>query len=231
MPSPKRAVVLLSGGLDSSTLLHQLLYEDFEVTALAVRYGQRHSYELTAANHIAELAGVPLVVCAADFGPIFASARSSQVGARVDVPEGHYADEAMKLTIVPNRNMLLLSMAGALAVSVAASVVAYAAHAGDHPIYPDCRPEFVALFDTTLRSATGDAVRLYAPFVGISKTDIVRRGAQLRVPFEHTYSCYAGRAAHCGRCGTCYERREAFRDARVPDPTTYDDSRHQATVA
>jgi len=125
----------------------------------------------------------------------------------------------MKLTIVPNRNMLLIAVAGAFAVSRKANVVAYAAHAGDHAIYPDCRQEFVESCARTLHLATD--VELLAPFASISKTEIVRRGAKLDVPFEFTYSCYEGGLAHCGACGTCFERREAFRDAGVPDPTEY----------
>jgi 7-cyano-7-deazaguanine synthase len=220
----QKAVVLLSGGLDSSTLLHQLLFEEFSVTGLTIDYGQRHRRELLAAIQIAEKAGVDhkLIHMDSALRPIFAEARSSQVGSFVPVPEGHYADETMKATIVPNRNMLLLAVAGALAESIGAGFVAYAAHAGDHPIYPDCRPEFYESCELTLVYATDGRVRLYAPFGKITKTDIVKRGSHYKVPFHLTYSCYAGRPEHCGKCGTCVERREAFRDSGVLDPTLYE---------
>jgi 7-cyano-7-deazaguanine synthase len=128
----------------------------------------------------------------------------------------------MKLTIVPNRNMLLLSMAAARAISVGADTVAYAAHAGDHAVYRDCRPEFYESCDETIQLATGDAVSMYAPFIEITKTDIAQRGAQLKAPMHLTYSCYKGRSLHCGKCGTCVERIEAFQDAGVTDPTEYE---------
>jgi len=219
MPS---AVLLLSGGIDSSTLLHVLKDEGFSVTALAVHYGQRHSRELRAARRISLHAHVPLVEL--DLGktlaPIFLGAPSSQVGQLIQVPEGHYAESSMAVTVVPNRNMLLLSLAGALAASTESEVVAYAAHAGDHAIYPDCRPEFIASCARTLRLAAD--VTLYAPFEAMTKADIVKRGHALHVPLHLTYSCYRGRPKHCGACGTCTERREAFQLSGVPDPTEYE---------
>jgi len=220
----KRAIVLLSGGLDSSTLLYQLQFEDYDVIGLAVDYGQRHAREIASALAVAEVARVPLMnlQLAAALAPVFAQAKSSQVGRnKAEVPHGHYASDAMKTTIVPNRNMLLLALAGALAESVGAGVVAYGAHAGDHPIYPDCRPEFYESCDETLKFATAERVALYAPFGRITKSDIVRRATQLRVPLGLTWSCYEDRDLHCGACGTCVERIEAFRDANVPDPTKY----------
>jgi 7-cyano-7-deazaguanine synthase len=224
----KKAIALLSGGLDSATLLYQLKYEDYEPVALSVDYGQKHLVELDAAVGIAAAAGVQHMLIDLSTGllPVFQYARSSQVNELVDVPHGHYADESMKLTVVPNRNMLLLAVAGALAESLRQQkqeiwTIGYAAHAGDHPIYPDCRPEFYFSCQQTLEKATDGHVTLYAPFGKISKTDIVRRAVQLHVPVELTYSCYEGGEDHCGLCGTCTERIEAFRDAGVPDPTTY----------
>jgi 7-cyano-7-deazaguanine synthase len=225
--SKRGAVVLLSGGLDSSTLLHQVIYEDFAPHVLIVNYGQRHTREIRAAYEVAravsDRAAVEIIqVNLADaMIPIFGLAASSQVGAKQDVPHGHYAAENMKTTIVPNRNMLLLALAGCHAVAIGVDTVAYAAHAGDHAIYPDCRPVFVADMNAALSSATDGAIRLHAPFLTITKTDIVNRGKQLGVPFGLTYSCYEGREIHCGLCGTCVERKEAFRDSGVPDPTVY----------
>lgn len=224
----RRAVSLLSGGLDSTTLLYQLKFEGFEPTALIVDYGQRHAIEMTKAQVICAVANIPFkqLNLSAAFGPLFAGAQSSQVGAKVDVPHGHYAAENMKTTIVPNRNMMLLAMAGALAETIGAEVVAYAAHAGDHTIYPDCRPEFYESCAQTLFKATDGRVTLYAPFGTITKGDIAKRAKGLRVPVELTWSCYdpqfeTGMFIHCGKCGTCVERKEAMAEAFDVDPTKY----------
>lgn len=227
-----RTVVLLSGGLDSTVLLFdriELLGPE-NVFALSIDYGQKHSKELSSAQQIAACAELePEVghyVVEVDFAlrSIFAQAKSSQVSRNnVPVPEGHYASDNMRATIVPNRNMMLLSIAGVLAESINASNVAYAAHAGDHPIYPDCRPEFADAMDKALLCATDGRVFLTRPFIKKSKADIVRAGSDLGVPFGLTYSCYVGKKNHCGRCGTCVERKEAFRLAKVIDPTRYED--------
>jgi 7-cyano-7-deazaguanine synthase len=217
----EKAVVLLSGGLDSTVLCAQLLFEDIQVHALVVDYGQRHRQEIDAARAVILELGIPSSMVKID-PDLFFGAHSSQTNPGVAVPEGHYAAENMKLTIVPNRNMLLLSMAAARAISVGADTVAYAAHAGDHAVYPDCRPEFYESCDETIQLATGDAVSMYAPFIEITKTDIAQRGAQLKAPMHLTYSCYKGRSLHCGKCGTCVERIEAFQDAGVTDPTEYE---------
>jgi 7-cyano-7-deazaguanine synthase len=226
-----QAVVLLSGGLDSSTLLYKMKADGHVVTALSVDYGQRHVRELASAEAIAHAADVPLVFI--ELGealyPIFSQSKSSQVGGqdRSDVPEGHYAAENMKITIVPNRNMMLISIAGALAESIRKEdekvVVAYAAHAGDHSVYFDCRPEFISAAARALSLATNNHVTLSDPFADITKADIVKRAEALQVPIGLTWSCYKGEALQCGRCSTCVERREACAIAGVTDPTVYAD--------
>jgi 7-cyano-7-deazaguanine synthase len=211
-------------------LIYQLKYEGHEVSALGVDYGQRHLRELESAKAVAAAAGVPytLVDMAVAMIPVFKGAQSSQVGAELDVPHGHYAAENMKTTIVPNRNMLLISLAGALAESIGATLVCFAAHAGDHAIYPDCRPEFNGSAAKTLYLATDGRVTVYNPFIVITKTDIAKRAKLLRVPVELTWSCYDPKVGswdttplHCGLCGTCVERKEAFADAGIDDPTVY----------
>lgn len=127
----------------------------------------------------------------------------------------------MKLTVVPNRNMILLALAGAWAVSTKSEAIAYAAHAGDHAIYPDCRPEFAEAMQGALLLCDWHPVRIARPFLAMSKADLVKLGAELGVPFALTWSCYKGGDKHCGKCGTCVERREAFELAGVPDPTKY----------
>lgn len=231
----RRAVSLLSGGLDSTTLLYHLRSENTEPTALIVNYGQRHAVELLAAMSIVEELGIDYrsIDFSATAAKLFKGAKSSQVGDLVDVPHGHYAAENMKTTIVPNRNMMLIAMAGALAESIGAELVCFAAHAGDHAIYPDCRPDFYASATTTLHLATGGKVQLYNPFIYRTKTEIAAIAHELKVPVGLTWSCYdpqdpqevnaggVGHLIHCGQCGTCVERKEAFRDAGVPDPTEY----------
>ena len=214
-----RTVLVYSGGLDSTVLLAHLLAEGREVHALTVNYGQRHSREIDSAKAVCAHYGVPHAV--ADLralGPIFGD--NSLTNTSLAVAEGHYTEESMKTTVVPNRNMILLSVAAARAIALKAETLAYAAHGGDHAIYPDCRPEFADAMDAAIRLADWHSVRLERPMVTWTKADIVRRGAALDAPFALTWSCYKGGAVHCGKCGTCVERREAFTLAGVPDPTT-----------
>ena len=142
------------------------------------------------------------------------------------MPDGHYTDKSMRATVVPNRNALMLDVAVAVAASTGCAGVAFGAHGGDHAIYPDCRPEFIAAFESAAKLANAgfvaDGFRVWAPFLELSKSDIVRLGAGYGVPFDRTWSCYRGGELHCGSCGTCTERREAFTVAGVPDPTAYE---------
>ncbi|QAY16200.1 Pre Qo pathway QueC-like protein [Arthrobacter phage Sonali] len=219
-PRPKQ-VVLLSGGMDSTALL-ALAYSRGDVLgALSVNYGQRHVKELDAARAIADHYGVPhLVLDMTSWGSLLSG--SALTDPEVEVPEGHYAAPNMAITVVPNRNATMLMAAAGVAESLGAEVVLTAVHAGDHAVYPDCRPEFIAAASLAARLGTGGKVSIDAPFVGISKTDIANVGATLRAPFELTWSCYKGGENHCGACGTCVERREAFTDSGVTDPTIYD---------
>lgn len=216
-----RLIVLFSGGLDSTTLLVWGQNQGHDVSALSVNYGQRHVRELTAAYLIANYMGLPLrYVDAHALVPFLAG--SSQTSEDIPVPEGHYADPSMRLTVVPNRNMLLLAIAAAHAISEGADGLAYAAHAGDHPVYPDCRPAFIEAMQRALGLCHYTSVQLFTPFATWTKADIVRYGVQHGVPYHLTWSCYKGGDEHCGKCGTCYERREAFALAGFPDPTQYE---------
>jgi 7-cyano-7-deazaguanine synthase len=215
-----KSVVVFSGGLDSTVLLAQLQAAGDELLALTIDYGQRHRRELAHAEQICRRAGIEWQVAnLAPLAPLLAG--SSQTSPHVPVPHGHYAEESMKLTVVPNRNMILIAVAAGWAISRRCDRVAYAAHTGDHTIYPDCRPEFVAALGGALLLADWNPVALYAPFLSLTKAAIVREGARLGVDFAATWSCYEGADMHCGLCGTCVERREAFRLAGVPDPTRY----------
>lgn len=216
----QRTVLIHSGGIDSTVLLGKLLAEGREVFALSVDYGQRHRREIEAAKVIADFYKIKHQV--ADLralSPLFGS--NALTDAKVAVPEGHYEEVSMKATVVPNRNMLLISVATAWAISLRASSVAYGAHGGDHAIYPDCRPAFADALDKAMRLADWHEVSLERPFVGMDKAAIVKLGSNLKVPLHLTWSCYVGGAKHCGKCGTCVERKEAFLKAGVPDPTDY----------
>ena len=216
-----KTVLIYSGGIDSTVLLYDLLNSGHDVQALSVNYGQRHSKELDCAkslckqlnveHHLADLTAL---------NPLLSG--SSLTSPHVQVPEGHYEDESMKATVVPNRNMILLSIAAGWAMSTGASSVSYAAHSGDRAIYPDCREEFADAMNGVMEIAGWDKVSLNRPFSSLTKADIVKLGDELGVPFEQTWSCYKGGQVHCGVCGTCVERREAFELAGVTDPTIYD---------
>ncbi|NLF70661.1 MAG: 7-cyano-7-deazaguanine synthase QueC [Candidatus Anammoximicrobium sp.] len=215
-----KSVLIYSGGLDSTVLLYELLAGGDTVLALSVDYGQRHRVEIEHARQIAESLAVEWEL--ADLSGItHLLAGSSLTSREIAVPHGHYAEDNMKQTVVPNRNMIMLAVACGWAIGRQAERVAYAAHAGDHSIYPDCRPEFAEAVDRAFRLADWREVQLYRPFIAMTKAEIVARGAELHVDFGRTWSCYEGGEIHCGKCGTCFERSEAFQLAKVPDPTPY----------
>jgi 7-cyano-7-deazaguanine synthase len=217
----KKTVIVLSGGMDSAVLLHHICALGHQMKAVSVNYGQRHVRELEAAAELSRRLGVEhRVVDLRSLASILG--KNSLSDASVEVPEGHYQQESMKLTVVPNRNMLLLSVAIAWAVSLKYDHVAYGAHSGDHAIYPDCRPEFVEAMDRAAQLCDWHHVTLLRPFVHLDKGDIARRGDELGVPFEITWTCYKGGEKHCGKCGACHERREAFAKSSLHDPTEYE---------
>lgn len=228
------AVAICSGGLDSSVLAYSLRRTHADLHLLSVNYGQRHVRELDAAQIIARKLGATWrLVDLTAVAPLLSG--SALTSSDIPVPEGHYTDSTMAATVVPNRNAILLSLAYGYAVSIGAEVVAIGVHAGDHPVYPDCRPAFISQFAIMEKTATEgfahDHLSLMAPFVMRTKADIVRMGQELDVPFRDTWSCYAPTTAmHCGRCGTCIERAEAFKLAGVADPTEYADPYYWRTV-
>ena len=218
-----KAVAIVSGGLDSVTLAHSLAQEADHLHLISFDYGQKHKRELEFAKRAAnrlEATWTLIDLSAAGLGTLLGG--SALTDPQVAVPDGHYAAENMKVTIVPNRNAIMLAIACAAAESDGAGIVGLAVHAGDHFIYPDCRPEFVAAFEEMERLAMARPdLRIAAPFLTKTKAQIVQLGARLGVPFEQTWSCYKGGDLHCGTCGTCVERREAFQLAGVEDPTAY----------
>jgi 7-cyano-7-deazaguanine synthase len=225
-----KTIVICSGGLDSVSLAHRVAADHDLAALLSFDYGQRHVKEVEHAAACAARLGVPHRVV--DIRQIGAALSGSALTDDVAVPDGHYAEETMKITIVPNRNAIMLAVAFGMAAAEKTDAVAAAMHGGDHFIYPDCRPGFMEAFQA-MQDAALDGyaqVRLHTPYIDGSKADIVADGARHGVPFAETWSCYKGGEIHCGRCGTCVERREAFHLAGVADPTDYADPDYWQTA-
>ena len=220
----EKVVVILSGGMDSATLLYHLADAGHEIKTLSINYGQRHVRELESAAALSKRLGVEHQI--ADLRSInpLLGASNSLSGTEIDVPEGHYEEENMKLTVVPNRNMIMLSVAAGSAQRLKFDAVAYGAHSGDHAIYPDCREEFAHALDQAVKLCDWHAMRLMRPFVDLDKGDIAKRGHELSVPFELTWTCYKGLEKHCGKCGACQERLEAFAKHGITDPVTFENN-------
>jgi 7-cyano-7-deazaguanine synthase len=215
-----KVVVLCSGGMDSVTALYWARREQTVVAAVSFDYGSKHNpREIPlAAEHAAKLAVRHEVVPLRFMDRLFASDLLASGG---DIPEGHYAAANMKQTVVPFRNAIMLSVATGFAESIGAAGLVIAAHTGDHTIYSDCREEFMAAMGQAMRLGTDTGVQLLRPFIDLNKSAIAALGASLGVDFARTYSCYKGGEVHCGKCGTCVERREAFAKAGLKDPTVY----------
>ena len=214
----KKAVVILSGGMDSTTLLYKVLDEGFEVTVISYDYGQRHLKELDVARETCKKLNVEhKLIDLTSVSQVMEG--SSLTRASIDVPEGHYADENMKATVVPNRNMIMLSIAVAEAVSIEAESVYFGAHAGDHDIYPDCREEFIEALSKVTEIANYHPVKIKAPFINMDKGDILELGKELDVDYGLTWTCYKGLENPCGKCGSCVERAEGFERVGMIDPT------------
>jgi len=216
----KKAVVIYSGGMDSFTLLHHALSRGYEVAALSFNYGQRHSKELQFAADECLRLGVEHKVV--DVTTINQLLQGSSLTSDIEVPEGHYAEDSMKSTVVPNRNMIMLSMAIGYAVSIEAAEVMFGAHGGDHTIYPDCRPEFVLAMDVAASLCDWHQVRVTAPFIDLDKGKIASIGRLLGIDYGRSWTCYNGREKACGKCGACQERIEAMEFAGIEDPTEYE---------
>ncbi|MBL4909471.1 MAG: 7-cyano-7-deazaguanine synthase QueC [Alteromonadaceae bacterium] len=215
-----KVVVIYSGGMDSFTVLNKALKDGKEVFALSFDYGQRHVKELECASSVCNSLNVHHKVI--DISAINQLLTGSSLTDDIDIPEGHYEAESMKSTIVPNRNMILLSLAVAYAVSVGASQVYYGAHSGDHAIYPDCRPEFVQKMNDVCMIANYESVEIFSPYLNVNKTAILTDGLSMGLDYSNTWTCYNGREKACGKCGACQERLEAFQENGAVDPIEYE---------
>lgn len=216
----EKAVVIYSGGMDSFTILNRAIREGKEVYPLTFNYGQRHIREIDVAKQVCEELNLPHKII--DIHAINSILAGSALTDDIDVPEGHYASENMKQTVVPNRNMILLSLAIGYAVSIGAPAVYYGAHSGDHAIYPDCRPEFVKRMNDVAAIANYEPVEVVTPYLQQSKGDILRDGLNMGLDYGKTWTCYKGGAKACGKCGSCVERLEAFANNQATDPLPYE---------
>ena len=216
----QKAVVIYSGGMDSFTLLNKIVNEGYDVYALTFNYGQKQIKEVEAASIVCKQLGVAHKVL--DISPINQLMQSSSLVGEEEVPEGHYASESMKSTVVPNRNMILLSLAIGYAVDIKAGKVYYGAHAGDHTIYPDCRPEFVHAMNAVAGIANYEHVSIETPYLNSTKGEILEDGINMGLTYENTWTCYNGREKACGKCGACQERLEAFSLNNITDPLDYE---------
>lgn len=221
-----KAVVIYSGGMDSFTLLNVLHAKGYELAALSFNYGQRHNKELEFAQRVTSALEIPhhIVDMAGALNPLL---QGSSLTSDIDVPEGHYAEDNMKATVVPNRNAIMLMIATGYAVSKGFDRVYTGVHAGDHDVYPDCREEFIAAMNEVTRIANYQAVSIEAPFLDLDKAGILNQGAAIAdlvdLDYVNAWTCYNGRDKACGKCGACVERLEAFHKMGWTDPLEYED--------
>ena len=217
----KDSIIIVSGGMDSVTLLCE--YKDRIAVGVSFDYGSNHNArEIPFARQHCEILGIEHIVIDLAFMPQYF--KSSLLDGAGAVTEGHYADDNIKSTVVPFRNGIMLSIAAGIAESRGLKYVMMANHGGDHTIYPDCRQEFVNAMSEATKAGTFPGIEILAPYTGITKADIARRGKALGIDYSKTWSCYKGGEHHCGKCGTCMERKEAMRDASIVDTTIYDES-------
>jgi 7-cyano-7-deazaguanine synthase len=221
MVEKEKVVIILSGGLDSTTLLYYLHQcNDLDVFALSFDYGQKHAKELKMAKMTCRQLNIRhQLVDLSDIGSLFVS---SLTDPETQVPEGHYAAENMKSTVVPNRNMIMLSIAMGWAFSIGAKKIYCAVHSGDHAIYPDCRPEFIKAINDIAKVAHYTECTILAPYLFMTKGDIVKEGLKMAVDYSKTWTCYKGHDKACGVCGSCTERLEAFKQNGAVDPLLYE---------
>lgn len=217
----KDSVIIVSGGMDSITMLYN--YKKVIGLAITFDYGSNHAEkEIAFAKLHCERLGIPHLIIPLSF--IHEYFKSSLLEGGDKIPEGHYQDENMKSTVVPFRNGIMLAIACGLAESNGFTKVMIANHSGDHAIYPDCRATFINSMSEAMSYGTYNRVKIYAPYTGMSKTDIAHLGKYMGIDYSETWSCYKGGEHHCGKCGTCVERKEALSEAGIEDKTIYEDS-------
>lgn len=213
-----KVLLVLSGGLDSAVTLYNLIQREFDVEAITFDYNQRHKKEIQSAKALAKKVGIKH-----DIIPVPAEFKSA-LTSDIKVPYGHYQEESMKLTVVPNRNMIFLSIAAGIAISREIDNIAIGVHAGDHDIYPDCRPDTIRAIERAIQIGNWHCQNfmIFTPYIYQTKEDIVKDGIKYQVPFDLTWTCYEGKEKPCGKCGSCIERLEAFERNNITDPLDYE---------
>ena len=218
----EKAVVIYSGGMDSFTILNRAYKEGYDLYALTFDYGQKHRKEIAFASDVCQQLDINHRII--DITAINQLLQSSSLTSDKEIPEGHYEAANMKSTVVPNRNMILLSLAIGYAVDIGANKVFYGAHSGDHAIYPDCRPDFVLAMNKVAKLANYEPVDIVTPYLNSDKAEILADGLSMGLDYSHSWTCYNGRAKACGKCGSCVERLEAFAANNTTDPLPYEAS-------
>ena len=214
-----KIVVVYSGGMDSFTLINLALYDEHKVSAISFDYGQKHKKELSIARDFCKSNLINLEVV--DISAIKPLLKGSALTDEIEIPKGHYEDQTMKATVVPNRNMIMISLAIAHAISIDFEEVWYGAHTGDHAIYPDCSPEFLESINNTSKLANYESIEVKAPFINLTKGQILSKGLDMNLDYSQTWTCYEGKEQACGKCGSCVERLEAFSENNTRDPIQY----------
>lgn len=215
-----KIIVILSGGLDSTTMLYRLIADSHSVKAISFLYGQKHFKELEMAKKTCEKLGIEHNII--DITSITKFISNSSLTSEQPVPQGHYEDENMKKTVVPSRNSIMAMIANGYAVNIDYDAIALGVHAGDHAIYPDCRPEFIDALRELLKVNNFKSIYVWAPFLKMNKTSILTQGIKLGVDYSLTWTCYEGKKEACGKCGSCQERLEAFKENNIKDPLEYE---------
>lgn len=214
----KDSVIIVSGGMDSITLLYEK--KDDIALGISFDYGSNHNEnEIPLAEMHCRRLGICHIIVPLGF--MHKYFKSSLLEGAEAIPEGHYDGGNMQSTVVPFRNGIMLSIAAGIAESNGLKYVLIANHGGDHSIYPDCRPEFITAINSAVASGTYAGIEIVAPYTDITKADIARRGKRLGIDYSETWSCYKGGDRHCGKCGTCVERKEALAEAGIEDTTEY----------
>ena len=211
----KKILIIFSGGVDSFTLMHTALKKLYYVEAISFNYGQKHVKEISYAKKACQELDVKHEIVNLDIGNILS--HSALVG-RKNIPEGNYDKEKMKQTVVPNRNMVMISVAASLAIKNKLDYLWYAAHSGDHEIYPDCRPEFIAKMSEVLSICDYHKINFEAPFQDLSKSEIIKVGLDMNLDYSKAWTCYEGKEKPCSKCSACLERAASFQANQAKDP-------------
>jgi len=216
-----KIVVVYSGGIDSFTMLNKYVEENkMEVHAITFNYNQRHSKEIDYAKKVCDILCINHKIV--DVSTINQLLKGSSLTDDISIPEGHYKEESMKSTVVPNRNMIFLSLGAGYGASIGAKYIAIGVHSGDHAIYPDCKPEFIYRMNEVMQISDYNPLRLLTPYLMSSKAYIIKKGLELGLDYANAWTCYNGRENACGKCGSCVERLEAFEKAGMKDPIAYE---------